>query len=74
MSATDGVRFGTLHEDGTVTDERTVPVAAIRGCPFLILAAEHYRADGSGCRCTDPSHAAMREWGYSWSLRAGRWV
>jgi hypothetical protein len=59
------VEFGTLHSDGTVTDVRD-----IAACPHYILVAGHYRDDGT-CRCNDPGHSEMIEWGYRW--RDGLW-
>jgi hypothetical protein len=37
----------------------------IHTCPYCIFSPEHYRADGS-CRCDDPTHRKMHEWGYRW--------
>ena len=34
-------------------------------CPYVIMMPEHYRQDGR-CRCDDPSHVEMSEWGYTW--------
>ena len=39
-------------------------------CPFLIFVPEHYREDGT-CRCDDPEHTEMVEWGYV--FRDGTW-
>jgi len=41
-------------------------------CPWYILDPMHYRADGS-CRCDDPEHSKMLEWGYKWNRKAGEW-
>lgn len=46
-------------------------LADLGRCPFFILAPEHYREDGS-CRCDDPEHKEMVEWGYV--FRDGRWT
>ena len=62
--------FGTLHPDGSLTNVRTIRQEAILACPHVMLLAEHYRADGS-CRCADPEHVEMVEWGYRWL--DGRW-
>lgn len=43
------ILFGTLHPDGTVTGERRILQSDIAACPHFIIAAEHYREDGS-CR------------------------
>jgi len=61
----DSVRFSTLHPDGTVTGQRSIARTDIMACPHVIMVAEHYRPDGS-CRCNDPDHADMAEWGYRW--------
>jgi hypothetical protein len=66
------VRFGVLHPDGTLTDESAVAVAEIRRCPWLIIAPEHYRLDGS-CRCDDSEHWEMEGWGYAWDAATRRW-
>jgi hypothetical protein len=50
---------------------RVIAQGDIRRCAFLILAAEHYRDDGT-CRCDDPRHSQMRKWGYRW--KDGRWT
>ena len=55
--------FGELHPDGTVTDEQDLSKSQIRDCPFLIMVPEHYEPDGR-CRCKDPAHIEMQEWGY----------
>ena len=49
---TDSISFGTLHPDGTLTNQRTVKRMDIARCPQFILMAEHYREDGS-CRCDE---------------------
>lgn len=48
-----------------VTNTRMIRQSDIRGCPFFIMVASHYRDDGS-CKCDDPIEQAMmiREWGY----------
>jgi hypothetical protein len=43
----------------------------IRNCPHVIMVPEHYYEDG-GCRCTDPDHLSMAEWGYEWN--GERWI
>lgn len=59
------ITFGTLNEDGSLSNVRYLDQAKINGCPFYIMVAEHYRADGS-CKCDDAEHRAMmiREWDY----------
>lgn len=66
------VKFGTLHEDGTVSDMREIKQASIVACPFFIMMFEHYREDGS-CRCDDPEHTEMATWGYTWNNNTQRW-
>ena len=65
------IHFGTLHEDGTVSDEREIKQADVQACPHLILVPEHYREDGT-CRCDDSEHTEMVESGYTWSDGAWR--
>ena len=59
------VRFGTLHPDGSLSDEREIADINVAACPFWILVADHYREDGT-CKCDDPDERAkmIREWGY----------
>jgi hypothetical protein len=45
----------------------------IKECPHVIFTPDHYRADGS-CRCDEKDNADMREWGYTWDDRQGRWA
>lgn len=65
------VTFGTLHEDGSLSNVRLLRQSDMLACPHFIMVPEHYRADGS-CRCDDPGHKEMRTWGYRW--RRGRWA
>ena len=64
------VKFATLRPDGRLEGVREIAQSQIRKCPHVILMASHYRPDGS-CRCRDPLHKEMRDWGYRW--RAGAW-
>ena len=68
------VTFGTLHEDGTLTNIRLINLSDIDKCPFLIMLPEHFREDGS-CKCNDEAHQKMmiKEWGYKKSdfIKAG---
>jgi len=66
-------RFGIIHSDGSITDERDISQDDIRRCPFYIMIPEHYREDGS-CRCNDPDHSEMITWGYVWDVPTQRWV
>jgi hypothetical protein len=67
-------RFSTLTmgPDGKAveTNVREISQADLRRCPHFIMAAEHYREDGT-CRCNDPEATDMAEWGYEW--RDGQW-
>ena len=57
--------FGKLDADGTYTHIRTLQQASMAKCPHCIMLPEHYRDDES-CRCNDPNHTEMAEWGYVW--------
>lgn len=52
---------------------RVLTAAQIRGCQFFIFDPDHYREDGP-CRCDDPDHEVMSDWGYDWDEEQGRWV
>lgn len=58
-------KFGTLHEDGTLTNVREISQESIGKCPHFIFVVGHYRDDES-CRCDDPVYRAMmiKDWGY----------
>ena len=64
------VTFGKMTPDGSLTDVREIKQSDIGRCPHYIMVPEHYRKDGT-CRCDDPKHTEMREWGYAW--KNGRW-
>lgn len=68
----DNIKFGTLHPDGTVTNEQTLKKSAIMACPHLIMTPEHYRENGI-CLCDDVNHTVMAEWGYVWNDRTEQW-
>lgn len=34
---------------------------------------EHYRTNGI-CRCNDPYHSVMKEWGYTWDVDRKEWT
>lgn len=59
------IRFSTMRADGTEIDIRMIKQSDIAACPWSILVPSHYRDDGS-CRCDDPTHTEMLEWGYVW--------
>ena len=60
------VKFGPLHPDGTLTNERSIRQSDIVACPHAIFDPSHYREDGT-CKCDDPEEQAMmiEDWGYS---------
>lgn len=66
-------QFGRLNPDGTVTHIKTIKQSSMMKCPFFIMVPEHYRDDES-CRCDDPTHREMSEWGYRWDPEAEKWV
>jgi hypothetical protein len=65
MDSEHKIKFGTLHENGTVIEIRQIKQIDIGRCPQCILEPNHYREDGS-CKCDDPEEQKMmiREWGY----------
>lgn len=63
--------FGRLHPDGRYEHIRSINQSSMLRCPHFIIAAEHYRDDES-CRCDDPTHTEMVEWGYVWD--GARWT
>ena len=63
--------FDVLQPDGSLTNMRMLPQSAMMKCPHFIMVPEHYRADNS-CRCNDPKHKEMKEWGYRWNKKM--WV
>lgn len=67
------IRFQQMHKDGTVTHTRTIKSSSIGKCPYFIFAPEHYREDES-CRCDDPKHLEMKEWGYTWHPDRKQWI
>jgi hypothetical protein len=64
------VQFGTLNENGTLTNVRYIRQEDIQSCPHCIMVQEHYNEDGT-CRCKDKAHTEMKDWGYNW--RDGEW-
>jgi hypothetical protein len=59
------VEFGRLTPDG-YEHVKTINQSDMLKCPHVIMVAEHYRDDGT-CRCNDPTHIEMAEWGYKWN-------
>ena len=64
------IKFGTLNQDGTVSNVRMIKQSDIGKCPFFIMMPEHYREDGT-CKCSNAEHRAMMlkpeskgGWGY----------
>lgn len=59
------IMFGTLQQDGTVTNIKMIPQRIFANCPFYIMALENYNPDGT-CKCSDPIHriTTMKRWGY----------
>jgi hypothetical protein len=68
------VEFGNLDpETGEYKHLLTLPQAAMQACPHFIMVPEHYREDGT-CKCNDPEHKEMEEWGYEWDNDNERWT
>lgn len=51
------ITFGTLHPDGNVSNVVLLKQSDIQKCPHLIMAPDHYKADGS-CLCFDKAEQA----------------
>ena len=70
--------FLEIGKGGIVTTVRSISQADLLKCPHYILVAEHYRAkpdkygQADTCRCNDPDHLEMKEWGYEWD--GERWT
>lgn len=64
--------FGTLHPDGSYQQKGTIPQSAMLSCPHVIMVFEHYRHDHT-CRCDDPTHVEMLDWGYEWDIESKLW-
>jgi hypothetical protein len=58
--------FGTLNEDGTLTNVREIAQSSLMECPFAIMDQRHYRVDES-CKCDDAQHREfmIKEWEYT---------
>lgn len=71
------IRYSELvpdeHGNMVEVNVREIPYTSIRACPHFIMVSEHYGADNR-CRCTDPTHAQMVDWGYTWDRDAERWL
>ena len=60
--------FGTIQEDGNLTNVREVDQAIFAKCPFTIFLPEHYdTTDGTPCLCYDGEYRKMmvKAWGYT---------
>jgi hypothetical protein len=53
----NGITFGTLTRDGTLTNTRVIKQSDIAKCPRFMLVPEHYKANGT-CLCKDPDEIA----------------
>lgn len=42
-------------------------------CPHRIMYRGHYNPDGS-CRCFDPFHKFMIDWGFEWDKNRQVWM
>lgn len=67
------IQFGTLHPSGLVDNVKVLKQSDIGKCPHVIFEPSHYRENGS-CRCDDPNHTEMGEWGYKWFAAGKRWI
>lgn len=63
---TDGIRFIGGGKVQIITSEQ------LDSCDYTIFNPLHYREDG--CRCDDPDHTEMAEWGYVWSDKRKKWL
>lgn len=68
----DTVRGGDRGDRDVRFSVRTLKQSHLLACPHVIIAAEHYREDGT-CRCDDPTHTQMAEWQYTWNEDTRRW-
>jgi len=60
-----------MHGISTLADLADGKVVSVKqsmfqSCPHCIMALEHYDTLGH-CRCKDPNHKEMIDWGYVWS-------
>jgi hypothetical protein len=60
-----------IREDATMKI-CTMKQSDISKCPFFILDPTHYNDNGT-CRCTDPTHKEMKQWGYKWNRKLSKW-
>jgi hypothetical protein len=67
------VVFSEVLTDGSIETTRKLTQQNLRDCPHFIIDPTHYRDNGI-CRCGDPYHSIMKEWGYTWSVDRKEWV
>jgi hypothetical protein len=63
-------RLDLIDGKPVVSTIKTVKHSDIGACPHHIMVPEHYQPSGA-CRCTDPEHTVMADWGYVW--KKGGW-
>ena len=66
------VKFMEVTRDGKLGVIREISQSDMQACPHVIMMAEHYHTSGK-CRCDDPTHEEMIEWGYQWNEAVGQW-
>lgn len=58
--------FLKLDDKFKVVERRTILSSQIEKCPFLIMDADHYRADGTcKCDCAEERRRMMTDWDYT---------
>jgi len=68
----EDIQFSTMSSDGTVSNIRYLKQTDMLKCPYCIIMPTHYRPDGT-CKCNDPDHKEMAEWGYVWNPTLKTW-
>ena len=53
----NGITFGTLNRNGTLTNVRVLKYANIMKCPRSIMVPKHYKENGT-CLCFDADEIA----------------
>lgn len=57
-----------------VKEETSLSTTAINNCRYHIMDPIHYcKKHPENCRCKDPNHKEMLEWGYLWNSTTSRW-
>ena len=59
------VEFNQIDSNGNITNIKSLKQSSIGNCPHCITVPEHYNDDET-CKCNDPNHTEMAEWGYVW--------